>query len=136
MCIPTVKLILVVNPTLASVQALRTVADKSLDRERRSPHPQSTPADLRWSRVKTSRLSRRCSCQSPIYSKGKRLGHWGIYDVVKALAEIAGVKDSHPHRGRHTIATEMILRKMDSVLARKIIRHKSEDSYACYGERA
>jgi integrase/recombinase XerD len=80
--------------------------------------------------------------ESPLFlsesnnSKGKRLGYWGIYDVVKALAEIAGVKDSHPHRGRHTIATEMILRKMDSVLARKITRHKSEDSYACYGERA
>jgi hypothetical protein len=30
-----------------------------------------------------------------------RLGYWGIYNVVKELAEIAGVKDAHPHQGRH-----------------------------------
>lgn len=69
-------------------------------------------------------------------SKGKRLGYWGIYKVVKDLAEIAGVKDSHPHRGRHTVATEMVCRGIDPLLARQIMRHKSEKSFERYSKRA
>lgn len=80
--------------------------------------------------------------ESPLFlsesnnSKGKRLGYWGIYKVVKDLAEIAGVKDSHPHRGRHTVATEMVSRGIDPLLARQITRHKSEKSFERYSKRA
>ncbi len=80
--------------------------------------------------------------QSPLFrsasnnSRGKRLSYWGIYKVVKELAAIAGVSDAHPHRGRHTIATEMVSRGMDPLLARQITRHKSEKSFERYSKRA
>jgi integrase/recombinase XerD len=69
-------------------------------------------------------------------SKGQRLSYWGIYKVVKELAAIAGVKDAHPHRGRHTVATEMVSRGMNPLLARQITRHKSEKSFERYSQRA
>jgi integrase/recombinase XerD len=80
--------------------------------------------------------------ESPLFlsesnnSKGLRLSYWGIYKVLKELAEIAGVKDAHPHQGRHTVATEMVSRGMDPLLARQITRHKSEKSFERYSKRA
>jgi integrase/recombinase XerD len=80
--------------------------------------------------------------ESPLFlsvsnnSKGDRLSYWGIYDVVKELAAIAGVKDAHPHQGRHTVATEMVTRGMDPLLARQITRHKSEKSFERYSQRS
>jgi integrase/recombinase XerD len=56
--------------------------------------------------------------------------------VVKELAEIAGIKDAHPHQGRHTVATEMVSRGMDPLLARQITRHKSEKSFERYSKRS
>jgi integrase/recombinase XerD len=90
---------------------------------------------------------RRCWCEAvepdlPLFlsesnnSKGQRLSYWGIYKVVKDLAEIDEVKDSHPHRGRHTVATEMVSRGMDPLLARQITQHKSEKSFERYSKRA
>jgi integrase/recombinase XerD len=69
-------------------------------------------------------------------SKGQRLSYWGMYTVVKELAAIARVKNSHPHRGRHTVATEMVSRGIDPLLARQITRHKSEKSFERYSKRA
>jgi integrase/recombinase XerD len=80
--------------------------------------------------------------ESPLFlsasnnSKGDRLGYWGIYEVVKELAAIAGVKDAHPHQGRHTVATEMVSRGMDPLLARQITRHQSEKSFERYSKRS
>jgi integrase/recombinase XerD len=80
--------------------------------------------------------------ESPLFlsesnnSKDQRLSYWGIYKVVKDLAEIAEVKDSYPHRGRHTVATEMVSREMDPLLARQLTRHKSEKSFERYSKRA
>ncbi|NJK30563.1 MAG: tyrosine-type recombinase/integrase [Acaryochloris sp. RU_4_1] len=80
--------------------------------------------------------------ESPLFvsesnnSKGQRLSYWGIYKVVKDLAAIAGVEDSHPHRGRHTVATQMVSRGMNPLLARQITRHKSERSFERYSKRA
>ena len=80
--------------------------------------------------------------ESPLFlsvsnnSKGDRLGYWGIYNVVKDLAAIAGIKDAHPHQGRHTVATEMVSRGMDPLLARQITRHKSEKSFERYSKRS
>jgi integrase/recombinase XerD len=90
---------------------------------------------------------RRCwgedvAAESPLFlsesnnSKGDRLGYWGIYNVVKELGAIAGVKDAHPHQGRHTVATEMVTRGMDPLLARQITRHKSEKSFERYSKRS
>ncbi|MBW4552122.1 MAG: tyrosine-type recombinase/integrase [Aphanocapsa sp. GSE-SYN-MK-11-07L] len=69
-------------------------------------------------------------------SKGQRLSYWGMYAILKELAAIAGVANSHPHRGRHTIATEMVSRGIDPLLARQITRHKSEKSFERYSQRA
>jgi integrase/recombinase XerD len=69
-------------------------------------------------------------------SKGQRLSYWGIYAIVKEVAEIAGVKNSHPHRGRHTVATEMVSRGIDPLLAMQITRHKSPKSFERYSQRA
>jgi integrase/recombinase XerD len=80
--------------------------------------------------------------ESPLFlsasnnSKGDRLGYWGIYNVVKDLAAIAGVKNAHPHRGRHTIGTKLILLGMDPQLVREITRHKSEKGIEPYIKRA
>ncbi len=69
-------------------------------------------------------------------SKGQRLSYWGIYKIMKELAQAAGVEDFHPHRLRHTFGTKLVLKKMDSTLARQLMRHKSEASFERYTRRA
>lgn len=69
-------------------------------------------------------------------SKGKRLSYWGIYKFIEELAELAGVQDCHPHRLRHTFATKLVMKGMDTMLARQLTRHKSESSFARYSKRA
>ena len=69
-------------------------------------------------------------------SYGERLGYSGVYKAVKAIAELAGVSNSFPHRGRHTMATNLVLRGVDPMLARQITRHKSEKSFGRYSKRA
>lgn len=68
-------------------------------------------------------------------SKGKRLTYNGLYDIVKAYSKLAQLEKCYPHRLRHTLATNLALRGMDSMLARRITRHKSEASYQRYSER-
>lgn len=79
-----------------------------------------------------SPLFRSCSNNS----KGQRLSYWGIYKFIEELAELAGVEDCHPHRLRHTFATKLVLKGMDTMLARQLTRHKSESSFARYSKRA
>lgn len=67
---------------------------------------------------------------------GQRLSYWGIYNLVKELAKLSGVRKANPHMGRHTIATTMVLRGMDPLLARQITRHKSERSFERYSKNA
>jgi integrase/recombinase XerD len=69
-------------------------------------------------------------------SKGKRLSYWGIYKTIEELAELAGVEDCHPHRLRHTFATKLVMKGMDTMLARQLTRHRSESSFARYSKRA
>jgi integrase/recombinase XerD len=69
-------------------------------------------------------------------SRGKRLGYRGIYDLIKDLGEVAGVENCHPHRLRHTFATRLVLKGVDSYLARKLTRHKSESAFRRYSEHA
>jgi integrase/recombinase XerD len=90
---------------------------------------------------------RRCSGEviesdSPLFlsesnnSKGQRLGYAGIYKLLKTLGKLAGIENVHPHQGRHTIATEMVSRGLDPLLARQITRHKSEKSFERYSKRS
>ena len=67
---------------------------------------------------------------------GSRLGYQGIYYIVKELGELAGIADLTPHRLRHTYATNLLLKGMDSLHARTLTRHKSEASFQRYAKRA
>ncbi len=60
----------------------------------------------------------------------------GYNKAVKAIAKLAGVDNSFPHRGRHTMATNLVLRGVAPMLARQITRHKSEKSFGRYSKRA
>jgi integrase/recombinase XerD len=67
---------------------------------------------------------------------GKRLGYQGLYLMVKDLGAIAGIEDLTPHRLRHTFATMLLLRGMDSLHAKTLTRHKSEATFQRYTKRA
>ncbi len=73
---------------------------------------------------------------SPIPGASPRLGYQGIYYLIKALGETAGIAHLTPHRFRHTFATKILLEGMDSLLARTLLRHKSESSFKRYAKRA
>lgn len=70
------------------------------------------------------------------YSKGERLQYSRIYGVVAELGAIAGVENCHPHRFRHTFATNLVMNGMSSQVARTLTRHRSESSFARYTNRA
>jgi integrase/recombinase XerD len=71
-------------------------------------------------------------------SKSRTLAHTHQPSLrkLKELGAIAGIKDPHPHQGWHTVATEMVTRGMDPLLARQITRHKSEKSFERYSQRS
>jgi len=69
-------------------------------------------------------------------NSGERLGYKGLYNVVRDLGELAGVKNLTPHRLRHTYACNLLLLGMDSLHARTLTRHKSESSFQRYAKRA
>lgn len=55
---------------------------------------------------------------------------------LEGLAAIAGVKDCHRHRLRHTLGTKLVMKGMDTMLTRQLTRHESESSFARYSKRA
>ena len=68
---------------------------------------------------------------------GKRLGYWGIYEMIKDLAEIAEIAENvHPHRLRHTFGTQLVMKDMPPDLARKLMRIKSPVTFDRYTRRA
>ena len=69
-------------------------------------------------------------------NSGERLGYKGLYNFVRDLGELAGVKNLTPHRLRHTYACNLLLLGMDSLHARTLTRHKSESSFQRYAKRA
>jgi integrase/recombinase XerD len=75
------------------------------------------------------------SC-SPIHSKGERLGYQGIYYTIKELGQKASIANLTPHRLRHTYATKLLLKGIDSLHARTLTRHKSEANFKRYAKRA
>ena len=68
-------------------------------------------------------------------SRDQGLTYDGLYGIVKNLIEIAQLENFSPPRLLHTLATNLALKGMDSMLARRITRHKSEASYQRYSER-
>jgi integrase/recombinase XerD len=52
------------------------------------------------------------------------------------LTQILTLTQIHPHQLRHTFATGMLLRGMESLHARTLTRHKSEASFKRYAKRA
>jgi integrase/recombinase XerD len=68
-------------------------------------------------------------------SFGKRLTYWGIRDVVDAIQQVTGI-DLHAHRFRHTFATDLVLRGMDTYHVMTLTRHKSIQSFKRYTKRA
>ena len=67
---------------------------------------------------------------------GGRLGYQGIYYTIRDLGVRAGIEGLTPHRLRHTYATKLLLKGMDSLHARTLTRHKSEASFKRYAKRA
>ena len=74
--------------------------------------------------------------KSPVPGKPQRLGYQGIYYLIKDLGKIAGIDEINPHRMRHTFATNLVLKGIDSLHARTLTRHKSESSFKRYAKRA
>ena len=69
-------------------------------------------------------------------SRGQRLGYSGIYDLVKDLAKVNDIEGVHPHRLRHTCATSLVVEGMDTILAKRLVRIKSDKVFARYSDRA
>jgi integrase/recombinase XerD len=69
-------------------------------------------------------------------SRGKRLGYQGLYYAIKKLGSLAGIENLTPHQLRHTFATMLMLKQMDSIHAMTLTRHKSESSFKRYAKRA
>ena len=68
-------------------------------------------------------------------SQGKRLTYWGIRHVMDDLAEKTGI-DLHSHRGRHTFATNLIVKyELDPSLAMELTRHRDVRSFRRYTNR-
>ncbi|NJK51778.1 MAG: tyrosine-type recombinase/integrase, partial [Leptolyngbyaceae cyanobacterium SU_3_3] len=66
---------------------------------------------------------------------GQRLGYEGIYKMVKVLAKEAGWPDIHPHKGRHTYASQLIEDGMDAFLAMTLMRQRSVKAFEVYSQR-
>lgn len=66
---------------------------------------------------------------------GKRLTYWGVRHVMDDLAEKTGI-DLHSHRGRHTFATNLIVKyELDPSLAMELTRHRDARSFKRYTNR-
>jgi integrase/recombinase XerD len=65
---------------------------------------------------------------------GDRLGYEGIYKMFKQVAQVAGLPDIHPHRGRHTFISGLVSGKVDAYLGMALTRQKSVKAYKVYSE--
>jgi site-specific recombinase XerD len=66
---------------------------------------------------------------------GNRLTYWGVRHVMDDLAEKTGL-DLHSHRGRHTFATNLIVKyELDPSLAMELTRHRDIKSFKRYTNR-
>ena len=60
---------------------------------------------------------------------------WGQFKEAE-LKQILTLLNVHPHQLRHTFATGLLLRGVESLHARTLTRHKSEASFKRYAKRA
>jgi len=68
-------------------------------------------------------------------TQDKRLTYWGIQHVMDDLAEKIEI-DWHLHRGRHTFATNLIVKyELDPFLAMELTRHQDVRSFRHYTNR-
>ena len=68
-------------------------------------------------------------------SQGKRLTYWGIRHIMDDLGKKTGI-DLHSHRGRHTYATNLIVKyELDPSLAMELTRHRDARSFRRYTNR-
>ncbi|MBD2178649.1 tyrosine-type recombinase/integrase [Pseudanabaena sp. FACHB-1998] len=79
--------------------------------------------------------------ESPLFvsfsnrSYGDRLTYWGVRHVMDVLAKKTGI-DLHSHRGRHTFATNLIVKyELDPSLAMELTRHRDIRSFKRYTNR-
>lgn len=82
--------------------------------------------------------SRQDSCEALFAGRGKRLGKNGIEAIVKNLGRMAGVENTHPHRYRRTLATNLLDRGMNIQDVAAILGHadlKTTQIY-CYISQA
>ncbi|MFM7601111.1 MAG: tyrosine-type recombinase/integrase [Pseudanabaena sp.] len=79
--------------------------------------------------------------ESPLFvsysnrSQGKRLTYWGVRHLMDDLSEKTGI-DLHAHRGRHTFATNLIVKyELEASLAMELTRHRDIRSFKRYTNR-
>jgi site-specific recombinase XerD len=96
---------------------------------------------LGWRRKKGGEDKEELWQESPLFvsfsnrNYGKRLTYWGVRHVMDDLAEKTGI-DLHSHRGRHTFATNLIVKyELDPSLAMELTRHRDVRSFKRYTNR-
>ena len=60
----------------------------------------------------------------------------GVEKIIKDLGERAGVPNAHPHRFRHTTATDLLNRGSDITTVQRILRHKSIRNTQIYAKKS
>lgn len=64
--------------------------------------------------------------------RGDRLTYYGVYQAIERLGELTGIEHLHPHRLRHTYATEILLQGLDPNHAMKLTGHGDARSFQRY----
>lgn len=64
--------------------------------------------------------------------RGGSLSYSGVYQAIERLGRLSGVDNLHPHRLRHTYATEILLKGLDPHHAMKLTGHGDARSFQRY----
>lgn len=67
-----------------------------------------------------------------ITQRGSVMGHATLWAMLHALGEYAGVENVHPHRFRHTAATEMYREHRDVLLVQHYLGHSRVETTTGY----
>ena len=69
-------------------------------------------------------------------AKQNRLSYSSVYKIVMDCGLLAGIPTLHPHRLRHTFATQIVLAGIDPQHAMTLTRHSSTEAFQRYWKRA